>query len=230
VTEGARARPSRARLFGNRYKEQHMNDYGDFSPSALLNRPSEGEPPRARRTQHKLTEAQKDYVIRRLAAYDSPGEIQRDLHEKLGVEITRQGIEQYDPTRSPACGKESAELFFSARGALLQQSEPPVTTRKDEIRRRERIVLRAIETLADRILKSIDAGTRDVFAKRADRISDDDRLRALQDFATRLKTTNPAGFAALRTALLDEPQPAPGDAAPAASAAQDDPDEAQHAE
>ena len=211
-----------------------MNDDADFSPTTLLQGTPDGQAARARRPNHKLTEAQKDYVIRRLAAYDTPIEIQRDLREKFGVEITRQAVEVYDPTRRPRCGKQSADAFFGARGALLA-SEPdaPLSLRKDELRRRERLVLRSIETLADRILKSIDAGNGDVFAKRADRISDDDRLRALQSFADRLKATNPAGFAALRIALLGEPLGEPRDEPaqpePAAPAAQDDPG-ASHAE
>jgi hypothetical protein len=206
-----------------------MNDDADFSPTTLLQGTPDGQAARARRPNHKLTEPQKDYVIRRLAAYDTPTEIQRDLREKFGVEITRQAIETYDPTRRPDCGKQSADVFFGARGALLQ-SEPdaPLSLRKDELRRRERLVLRSLETLADRILKSIDAGNGDVFAKRADRISDDDRLRALQSFADRLKTTNPAGFAALRTTLLGETPGEPPDPPP--EAARHDPDEAPHAE
>ena len=213
------------------HQEEHdVKHDTDFSPADLLKGISGGATTRAPRTRHKLTEAQKDYVIRRLAAYDTPTEIQRDLREKFGVEITRQAVETYDPTRRPDCGKQSADVFFGARGALLEREpEAPLSLRKDEIRRRERLVLRSVEMLADRILKSIDAGSGDVFAKRADRISDEDRLRALQSFADRLKATNPAGFAALRITLLGEPPDAPLRAERAAGAAQDDPG-ASHAE
>ena len=69
-----------------------MNDDADFSPTTLLQGTPDGQAARARRPNHKLTEAQKDYVIRRLAAYDTPTEIQRDLREKFGVEITRQAV------------------------------------------------------------------------------------------------------------------------------------------
>ena len=205
-----------------------MND-DDLPPAELSDDAPDRGTARSRRRRTKLTEAQKDYVIRRLAAYDTPTEIARDLEDRFGIEVSRQSIEQYDPTRVEDCSRQSADLFFQVREDLRgDRADVPVNRTRAEERRRERLMLRAVEILANRIVESIDAGGRDIFAKRADRISDSDRLRALIDFVDRLKTANPPGYAALRKALAEEPMQQPADATPCASAAEED--EERHAD
>jgi hypothetical protein len=43
-----------------------------------------------------------------------------------------------------------------------------------------------------------------MFAKRPEDISDNDRIRALVAFVRKLKATDPAGFAAIRSEFFDE--------------------------
>jgi hypothetical protein len=69
----------------------------------------------------KLTDEQKIYAVKRLAAYDRPAAIAHDLKEAFGVTISPQAIEHYDPER-PA-GHDLAPrwcaAFHAAREAHL---------------------------------------------------------------------------------------------------------------
>src|SRR5262245_23214899 len=97
----------------------------------------------------KLTREQQAYVVRRLAAYDRPADIARDVQGKFGLEMSRQAIEQYDPMRGGRCAKEWVDLFHSARDEYLG-GEAALSSKGRQV---ERILLRTIEILADRILK-----------------------------------------------------------------------------
>ena len=171
----------------------------------------------------KLTREQKIHVVRRLAAYDGPAEIARDLRKQFGIEITRQAIEQYDPTKGSECAEEWADLFRNARQEYMGDK----ADRAGKSRRVERIVLRTFEVLADRILKGVDAEGRRMFAKRPEDITDDDRIAALQAFLDHLRETNPAGYAAIQAALSDAHRPH-ANAATAAPAGRQSPGEAPH--
>ena len=174
-----------------------MTDDANTLPEASNDAPA-GET--AERRLIKLTDEQKAYVVRRLAAYDRPTTIARDVREKFGVQITRQAIAQYDPTRVPGTGKEWEEMFFAARKAHVgDQADRTVNAR-----RIERLVLRIVAQITERILKGVEGEARDTLAKRADEITDEDRLRALQAFIDKLKTAHPAGYAAIQRALRAE--------------------------
>jgi hypothetical protein len=92
------------------------------------------------------------------------------------------------------------EMFFAARKAHVgDQSDRTVNAR-----RIERLVLRIVAQITERILKGVEGEARDTLAKRADEITDEDRLRALQAFIDKLKTAPPAGYAAIQRALRAE--------------------------
>jgi hypothetical protein len=67
----------------------------------------------------KLTDEHKTYVVKRLAAYDKPKAIARDLAQELGATLTHHGVAAYDPTRR--AGKHLAPrwraLFARERAA-----------------------------------------------------------------------------------------------------------------
>ena len=69
----------------------------------------------------KLTGAQIADVVKRLAAYDSPSLIAKRMKEDLGIEVTRQAIAFYDPTRCsrPRCPKRWAALFWTLRAEFI---------------------------------------------------------------------------------------------------------------
>jgi hypothetical protein len=203
----ARASPaSRERSRFTSPQEKDMND--DADESALFDQAECATAPRSSRP-GKLTREQKIYVVRRLAAYDGPAEIARDVKRQFGIEITRQAIEQYDPTKGAECAEEWADLFRNARREYMDDK----ADRAGKSRRVERIVLRTVEVLADRILKGVDTEGRKMFAKRPEDITDDDRIAALQAFLENLRETNPVGYAAIQAALSDARRPRAADAA-----------------
>ena len=167
---------------------------------------------------NKLTREQKIYVVRRLAAYDRPAEIARDLRKEFGIEITREAVRKYDPSKGSECAEEWADLFRNARQEYMGDK----ADRAGKSRRVERIVLRTVEILADRILKGVDEEGRRMFVKRPEDITDDDRIAALQAFVDHLRETNPPGYAMIQAALRD------ARAASAAPAGGQSPDEAPH--
>ena len=103
----------------------------------------------------KLTTAQQEYVVERLAAFDSPLEVARSVRDKYGISITRNSIRRYDPTRYPKCAARWKELFYAARHAMLRN--------KGQAAALDRAALRAFDAHADgmleQLLRRIDAGS-----------------------------------------------------------------------
>jgi hypothetical protein len=171
----------------------------NHEPSAN-NTPAVEKP--ARRVPPKLSDEQREYIVRRLAAYDSPTAIRRDVRERFGIAVSCPSIMQYDPTRDPRCAKRWADLFRTVRKDRIG-SDPDQLIRARQV---ERLALRIVELLAGRILAGPDASAR-AFAKDAGAITDEDRLRALAVFVAKLEITDPAGVAEIRRLLFDEPGP-----------------------
>jgi len=178
-----------------------------------------GETPERPRRIIRLTDEQRKYVVRRLAAGDGPTNIARDMQQRFGIQIRRQAIAHYDPRREPHCARQWAEEFGAARRSIAAVQ----TGRATKIARIDRLVLEAIELVVDRILKGVDAEGRKMFAKRPQDITDNDRIRALVAFMRKLKATDPDGYAEVRGALLAGDEAAPSGAAAA-------PGEARHGE
>ena len=163
----------------------------DPHPPAIEKRTRRKEPSR-------LNDEQRAWIVRRLAAYDSPTTIRRDVRERFGIAVSRQAIEQYDPTRDCKRGKRWADLFYTVRKDRIG-SEADQITRARQI---ERVVLRIVELLESRILTG--AAPRG-FAKDVFAITDEDRLHALRVFVAKLRITNPAGLAEIWRVLSDAP-------------------------
>lgn len=108
----------------------------------------------------KLTERLKEYVIERLAGFDSPVAIVKSLKEEFGITITRQTIESYDPSRGRKPAKKYREQFFAMRHEILEGKAARVATRKGvRLRWLENMAIHAMAqgdyALADRLLGSI---------------------------------------------------------------------------
>ena len=134
----------------------------------------------------KLSTELKEYVVQRLAAYDSSGAIMRSLKEDFGITVRRQSIEKYDPTRAKHCPERWRSLFFAHRQAILDgKVERGSASAAVRLRWRESMVQQALEAkdyvVADRILNSIakEVGDLRQLPNNRDRLSNDDRLRAL---------------------------------------------------
>jgi hypothetical protein len=124
-------------------------------------------------TQNRLTDQQRIYVVRRLAAYDKPGEIAKSLAQEFGVTISINAIEGYNPGLS--AGRNLAQrwrdLFAQAREAYLESTaEIGVAHKAVRIRLREGYAHRAFEEgqfkAASDILDAIARDVGDAFDKR----------------------------------------------------------------
>jgi hypothetical protein len=167
---------------------------------------------RGRRALPKLSDEQRAYIIRRLAADHSPTVIQREVRERFGIALRFSAITYYDPPRVPTPKKRWTPLFHAARRA--RTADQAALT--GEARQIERLARRIVEVLEGRVLDGFDVA-------RAVAITEEDRLRALKVFVARLAVSNPAGLAEIRRAL-DAPGPHG-----AAAAATREPGEARHA-
>jgi hypothetical protein len=124
-------------------------------------------------TSGKLTEEQKEYVVHRLAAFDTPSAVQRGLAEEFGVVVARASVQFYDPTKraSRRLHEKWKSLFHATREALHKGSaEIGASHVLVRIRWRERMALDAMETgnseLANDILDSIAKEVGDGFGNR----------------------------------------------------------------
>jgi hypothetical protein len=123
--------------------------------------------------QTRLTDQQRIYVVRRLAAYDKSGEIAQALAREFGVTISLKAIEGYNPGLSAGqnLAKRWRDLFAQAREAFRQSTAEIGATHKEvRIRLRESYAHRAFEKgqfkAASDILDAIARNVGDVFDKR----------------------------------------------------------------
>ena len=121
----------------------------------------------------KLTENEKEYVVHRLAAYDSPSAVQKGLSEEFGVKIARQSLLFYDPTKraSRRLREKWKSLFHATREALHKGSaEIGACHALVRIRWREQMALKEMEAdnsqRANEILDSIARDVGDCFGSK----------------------------------------------------------------
>jgi hypothetical protein len=181
--------------------KHHADAAPKSDPAAHHKAAGRKEPP-------KLTDEQREYIVRRLAAYERPSRIRREVRERFGIEISPTAIDHYDPTRRAKCGKQWADLFYAARRAH-GGSRSDEATRSRKV---ERLVLRTVEILAERILTGVLTEAQH-FATDAGEITDEDRLRALLAFIERLKINHHPGIAEIRRALFEDIDPHGAEAA-----------------
>ena len=68
----------------------------------------------------KLTVAQRDQIVVRLAAFEGPCEIKNSVRRELGITLSHQYICRMDPTRNPKCPEKWRRRFFAVREAILR--------------------------------------------------------------------------------------------------------------
>jgi hypothetical protein len=119
----------------------------------------------------KLSDEQKAYVVKRLAAYDKPLAIAQGLNEVFGVTISTQAIEHYDPERPAGhdLARKWRDVFWKARTAFIASIVDTGTMLIPvRLRLRERMAMLAFEEgnykLANDILDSIAKEAGHVFA------------------------------------------------------------------
>jgi len=156
----------------------------------------------------KLTTAQQEYVVERLAAFCNPGEVVRSVREKFGITLTRQAVEQYDPTRDRRCPARWTTLFRLRRQAILESKGlHGAVDRAAQSRSRERVALCAIEGLAADMLATLARQIRGGAAQpAAPPLTDAERARAILALLAEVQIDRPdAGAALLNEVQLDGP-------------------------
>ena len=135
----------------------------------------------------KLTDAQREYVVDRLAAFESPIAIARSLQEEFGIRISHQAIVRYDPTRSAKCPERFRLQFFATRRAIIEgKAARGAANAILRTRKRERLMLRAVEAIADRIIKSTSEYEGDALAERKP-LTDEERSREIHALIEKVK-------------------------------------------
>ena len=140
-----------------------MKQCDDNAPAARARAPgsdADTARPMAGHWRGKLNDRLKEYVVERLAGFDSPSAIAKSLRDEFGVTISRQSIEAYHALRRPRCAEKWKELFVATRRAIIEgKAERGAANKMVRLRWRENMVLRAMEredfALADRLLNSI---------------------------------------------------------------------------
>ena len=140
-----------------------MKQCDDNAPAAAARAPVSDADARRARAGHsrgKLNDLLNEYVVERLAGFDSVSAIVKSLREEFGVTVCRQSIEQYHALRRPRCAERWKELFVATRRAIIEgKAERGAANKMLRLRWRENMVLRAMEredfALADRLLNSI---------------------------------------------------------------------------
>jgi len=195
-----------------------MKQCDDNAPAAAARAPVSDADARRARAGHsrgKLNDRLKEYVVERLAGFDSVSAIVKSLREEFGVTVCRQSIEQYHALRRPRCAERWKELFVATRRAIIEgKAERGAANKMVRLRWRENMVLRAMEredfALADRLLNSIasEVGEGKWEESEARPITEADRARVLaalvaQTQAERAHAAANRGDAANRGAAAD---------------------------
>jgi len=96
----------------------------------------------------KLTVEVQTFIVQQLACFDTPTTVARAVKEEFGVEVTRQLVEGYDPTKYRGerriRGRKWVHLFEETRKAFLKDtSKIGISHRAVRLRSIDRMAARA---------------------------------------------------------------------------------------
>lgn len=94
----------------------------------------------------KLSEYQKIAIIQRLACFDTPTDVVKFVKEEFNIDISRQHVQQYDPTKHAGrqLSKKWKELFNNTREAFKQDiTQISISHRSVRLAKIQRMVERA---------------------------------------------------------------------------------------
>ncbi|OHV87907.1 DUF2280 domain-containing protein [Mesorhizobium sp. ORS 3428] len=93
----------------------------------------------------KLSQAARTFVVQRLACFDSPSIVAAAVKKEFGVDITRQAVEAFDPTKR--AGRDLAAkwraLFEETRKTFLDDTAAIAVSHRN-------VRLRALDRMADK--------------------------------------------------------------------------------
>lgn len=94
----------------------------------------------------ELTKRQKEFVVGRLACFDTPTEAADAFKEEFGLEISRSQVAYYDPTKGQKPAEKWRTLFEETRRTYLQDtSQVAVAHQGFRLRELGRIYTKAME-------------------------------------------------------------------------------------
>lgn len=66
----------------------------------------------------------KTFIVQQLAMYDSPSDVARAVKEEFGLDVTRQRVHAYDPTKCAGAGvaAELKAIFEATRKVFLEET------------------------------------------------------------------------------------------------------------
>jgi hypothetical protein len=72
----------------------------------------------------KLTAEQKVFIVQRLACFDTPSQVAKAIQEELGVTVSPQSCEGYDPTKVTGANlsQRLRDLFEATRKQFLEDT------------------------------------------------------------------------------------------------------------
>lgn len=94
----------------------------------------------------RLTAEHKTFIVQRLACFDTPSVVAQAVKDEYGIELARQHVEQYDPTKRAGrqLGKKLTELFEATRKQFIDDtSEIAISHKAVRLRRLQRMADKA---------------------------------------------------------------------------------------
>lgn len=72
----------------------------------------------------RLKAEHKQFIVTRLACFDTPSEVSQAVKDEYGLEMTRQRIQQYDPTKAAGqqLSKKLSDLFHEVRERFVEDT------------------------------------------------------------------------------------------------------------
>lgn len=83
------------------------------------------------------------YIVRGLACYETPSEVARAVNKEFGIEVSRQTVETYDPTKVAGSrrAKKWQSMFDQAREAFLHDvASVPIAQKAFRLRALQRML------------------------------------------------------------------------------------------
>lgn len=93
-----------------------------------------------------LSEAAKRFIVQALACYDTPSQVAEAVKEEFGIDVPRNQVGQYDPTKvaGRALAKKWRTLFDETRKRFREETEEiPIAQRAYRLRKMGQIAAKA---------------------------------------------------------------------------------------
>lgn len=161
-----------------------------------------------------LTEAAKQHIVQALACFDTPTQVVESVKEEFGIELGRQQVAQYDPTKAAgkSLSKKWRTLFEDTRKRFRQETaEIPIASRAFRLRALARMATQAEKMrnigLAVQVIEQAAKEVGDVYVNRrveADKSLDDEiKLLEIEKRKAELKLIEKGGGNANAQLLAD---------------------------